>query len=85
MKTVPRIAGLVAENRLSSEPDSAERRRALCLQASGGQFRARYPLDILNIIASIRAYEQHPIHLTKADLEPSAFICFTKKLSSLAD
>jgi len=76
---------LVAENKLSSEPGSAERLRALCLQASGGQLRACYPLDILNIIASISAYEQRPIHITKADLERAASIYFTKRLSRSAD
>jgi hypothetical protein len=76
---------LVFEKKLKSEPGSAEHLRTLCLQAGSGELRACYPLDILDIIASISAYEQRPVEITRADLERAASMYFTRKLGPLAN
>jgi hypothetical protein len=76
---------LVAEKKLKREPGTAKHLRTLCLHAGSGELRACYPLDILDIIASISAYEQRPVEITRADLERAASIYFTKKFSSPAD
>ncbi|MGA2937778.1 MAG: AAA family ATPase [Syntrophobacteraceae bacterium] len=76
---------LVSEKKLKSEPGSAKHLRTLCLQAGSGELRACYPLDILNIIISISAYEQRSVEITRADLERAASMYFTRKLGQLAN
>jgi SpoVK/Ycf46/Vps4 family AAA+-type ATPase len=76
---------LVSEKKLKREPGCAKHLRALCLDAANGGLRACYPLDILDIVISISAYEQRPVEVTKADLERAASMYFTRKLTSLAD
>lgn len=72
---------LVADRKLKSETGSAEHLRTLCRQAGSGELRACYPLDILDIIAAIKAYEQRPVEITKADLDRAAAMYFTRTLS----
>ncbi|MGO9555506.1 MAG: AAA family ATPase [Syntrophobacteraceae bacterium] len=76
---------LVSEKKLKSEPGSAEHLRTLCVQAGNGELRACYPVDILNIIVSISAYEQRPVEITRAKLERAASIYFTRRLGPLAN
>jgi SpoVK/Ycf46/Vps4 family AAA+-type ATPase len=76
---------LVSEKKLKSEPGSAEHLRTLCVQAGSGELRACYPIDILDIIVSISAYEQRPVEITRADLERAASMYFTRKLGPLAN
>ncbi len=72
---------LVADKKLESEPGSAEHLRALCLKAGSGELRACYPIDILDIIISIKAYERRPVEVARADLERAASMYFTRKVS----
>ena len=69
---------LVAERNIPCEPDSAQFLRELCLSLHGGDLRACYPADILNILASISTYEGVPVEITKANLERSAALYFTR-------
>jgi hypothetical protein len=71
---------LVSEMKLKFVPGSAEHLRALCMQSGSGELRACYPLDILNIIVSISAYERRPVEFTRADLERAASMYFTRKV-----
>ncbi len=76
---------LVSEKKLKCEPCSAEHLRTICREAGSGELRACYPVDILNIIVSIGAYEQRPVEITRADLERAASIYFARKLGPSAN
>ncbi len=73
---------LLAERKLKSEPESAKNLRTLCIRAGSGELRACYPIDILDIVTAIVAYEQRPIEITAAELERAASIYFTRKFIS---
>ena len=55
--------------RLTTEPDSSEYLRRLCLRDGRKELRACYPMDVLNIIQSISEYEKRPLQMTKPELE----------------
>ncbi len=72
---------LVMEKMLRSEPGSARHLRSICEQSGSGELRACYPIDILDIIMSIKAYEQRPLEITRTDLERAASMYFTRKIA----
>ncbi len=63
---------------VTAEYDSAEYLRKLCLSDGRTQLRACYPLDILNIIASISQYESRQVQVTKPDLERAVHLYFAR-------
>lgn len=74
--------GLLSEKKLASEPGCEKHLRTLCTQSGHSELRACYPLDILNIVISLRTYEQRKIEVTKADLERAAAMYFTRRIGS---
>ena len=76
---------LVAQKNLTCEPDSAEFLRNLCLRLGGGELRACYPADILNILESVSIYEELPAEVSKDSLERAAAIYFTKTMTPAGD
>ena len=69
---------LVSERNLPCEPGSDEVLRKLCLSLGAKELRACYPLDIVDIIVSIGAYETQPIEINKESLERAVKLYFTK-------
>lgn len=58
---------------------TGEMLRAKCLKRSGA-LRACYPVDIVEIMRSICAYEQRPLDITAAEMERAADLYFTRNL-----
>ena len=69
---------LVSERNLPCEPASEELLRKLCLDSGTKDLRACYPLDIIDIIMSIGAYEKQVIEINKENLERAVSLYFTK-------
>jgi DNA-binding MarR family transcriptional regulator len=69
---------LVSERNLPCEPGSGEVLRKLCLSLGPKELRACYPLDIVDIIVSIGAYEAQPIEINKESLKRAVQLYFTK-------
>ena len=63
---------------LPCEPGSAEYLRELCRTRGPGELRACHPHDVLHIVASINAYEDRPMEITKANLERATRTYFTR-------
>ena len=63
---------------LSTETDSSEFLRSLCLREGRTELRACYPNDIANIIMAIGRYEGQPPVLTKDNLERASNLYFAK-------
>jgi len=74
---------IVSENNLPCEPGSAELLRKLCLELGAKELRACYPLDIVDIIVSIGAYEEQPIEIKREHLERAVNLYFTKPKAPL--
>lgn len=69
---------VVSTRNVPAEYDSAEYLRKLCLSDGRTQLRACYPLDIVNIIASISQYENRPVQVSKPDLERAVHLYFAR-------
>ena len=69
---------LVSERNLPCEPGSSEVLRELCLSLGARELRACYPLDIVDIIAAIGAYETQPIEINRESLERAVELYFSK-------
>ncbi len=69
---------VVNARRVPYEPDSAEYLRKICLREGRTELRACYPVDLLNILASIGRYENRPVTMNKSDLERAAALYFAK-------
>jgi predicted ATPase with chaperone activity len=69
---------VVASRGISTEPDSAEFLRKLCLREGRTELRACYPGDICNILASIGRYEGRAPVMTKSELERATALYFAK-------
>ena len=69
---------LVSERNLPCEPGSGELLRKLCLGSGAKDLRACYPLDIIDIIISIGAYEKQTIEINRENLERAVTLYFTK-------
>lgn len=72
---------LAAEKNLPYESEGAEFLRKLCLDLGGGELRACYPADILDILESISMYEELPVEVNKGNLERAAGMYFTKTMT----
>jgi len=64
---------------ISSETDSAEYLRKLCLREGRTELRACYPGDICTILTSIGKYEGRPPFMSKSELERAAALYFAKR------
>lgn len=70
---------LLQERNLSCDVETLEYVRKLCIAQSGRkELRACYPLDLLNILASISAYEGGPFEINKNNLQRAANLYFSK-------
>ena len=69
---------LVSERNLPCEPGSSDVLRKLCLSLGAKELRACYPLDIVDIIVSIGAYESQPIEINRESLKRAVKLYFTK-------
>ena len=68
----------VGERDLSCEPESGKVLRQLCLDFGAKELRACYPSDIIDIIASISAYEAEPTAINRQSIERAVTLYFTK-------
>jgi len=69
---------VLAKMNLPCEPGTPEYLRELCLTRGPGHLRACHPHDILHIVASINAYENLPMEVTKTNLELATRTYFTR-------
>jgi predicted ATPase with chaperone activity len=68
----------VSKRDLPCDSESGKVLRKLCLDLGAKELRACYPSDIINIIISINAYEEHPVIIDREGLERAAELYFTK-------
>jgi hypothetical protein len=69
---------VAASRNITLDGDSCENLRKLCLSDGRTELRACYPLDIINILASIGRYEKRPVTVTKDELLRAASMYFAK-------
>ena len=69
---------LVSERNIKCDPGSSAVLRELCLSLGARELRACYPLDIVDIIVAIGAYETQPIEINRESLKRAVELYFTK-------
>ena len=70
---------ILQERNLSCDPEIFEYLRKLCIAHSGRKdLRACYPLDLLDTVVSISAYEGRPVEINKNTLQRAAALYFSK-------
>jgi hypothetical protein len=69
---------VAASRNIALEMDSCENLRKLCLTDGRTELRACYPLDMINILASIGRYEKRVVTVTKDDLQRAVGLYFAK-------
>ncbi len=63
---------------ISTDHDTSEYLRRLCLSEGRQELRACYPLDIINILQSIASYEHRNLSMSKDDLDRAVELYFTR-------
>jgi SpoVK/Ycf46/Vps4 family AAA+-type ATPase len=76
---------IVADKGINCENGCCSFLRQLCQDMDHGKLRACYPADILNILASISAYEGQAVELNETSLERAASLYFTKVMNVTGD
>lgn len=67
---------------LQCDPEIFDYLRRLCIAHSGRKdLRACYPLDLLDIVASISAYEERPVEISKTMLQRAAALYFSRRMA----
>jgi len=66
---------VAAKLNMPCDEGAAEHLRNLCM-ARGGDLRPSYPRDMCQIIRSIKAYEEQPLHVGRADLDRAVELYF---------
>ena len=70
---------ILQERNLACDPEIIEYLRKLCISHSGRKdLRACYPLDLLDTVVSISAYEGRPVEINKNTLQRAAALYFSK-------
>ncbi len=70
---------ILQERNLACDPEIFEYLRKLCIAHSGRKdLRACYPLDLLDTVVSISAYEGRPVEISKNTLQRAAALYFSK-------
>jgi hypothetical protein len=72
---------VASEKNLPFEPGSGKYLRELCMKLGGGELRACYPADILNILVSISAYDERPAEINNTSLERATSLYFAKTMT----
>ena len=69
---------LACDRGLACDNGTAEFARKLCQQFGGEELRACYPVDILDVVASISNYDGRPVELSRENLKLAADLYFTR-------